>query len=146
MRKLFLHLAAVTLVAAPVYADVFELPPEGYDVIGSVSTVTASYEDTLVDIARRHGLGYYDVVHANPGVDIWVPGNGTEIILPGRFILPPGPREGLVLNLAERCPVLAPRVVMNLVDLGLLQLRLAGGRPAGKGAQRRYRIRHHHPQ
>ena len=101
MRKLFFHLAAVTLVTAPVYADVFELPPEGYDVIGSVSTVTARYEDTLVDIARRHGLGYYDVVRANPGVNVWVPGEGTEIVLPNRFVLPPGPRKGLVLNLAE---------------------------------------------
>ncbi|NCF15012.1 MAG: L,D-transpeptidase family protein [Gammaproteobacteria bacterium] len=101
MRKLFLHLAAITLVTVPVYADVFELPPEGYDVIGSVSTVTARYEDTLVDIARRHGLGYYDVVRANPGVNVWLPGEGTEIILPSRFVLPPGPRKGLVLNLAE---------------------------------------------
>jgi len=101
MRKLFYHLAAVTLATAPVYADVFELPPEGYDVIGSVSTVTARYEDTLVDIARRHGLGYYDVVRANPGVSVWVPGEGTEIVLPNRFVLPPGPRKGLVLNLAE---------------------------------------------
>ena len=101
MRRLFLHLAAATLATAPVYADVFELPPEGYDVIGSVSTVTARYEDTLVDVARRHGLGYYDVVRANPDVDIWVPGEGTEIVLPNRFVLPPGPRKGLVLNLAE---------------------------------------------
>jgi L,D-transpeptidase ErfK/SrfK len=101
MGKLFLHLAAVTLVAAPVYADIFELPPEGYDVIGSVSTVTARYEDTLVDVARRHGLGYYDVVRANPGVNVWVPGEGVEIVLPNRFVLPPGPRKGLVLNLAE---------------------------------------------
>ena len=101
MGKLFLHLAAVTLVTAPVYADIFELPPEGYDVIGSVSTVTARYEDTLVDVARRHGLGYYDVVRANPGVNVWVPGEGVEIVLPNRFVLPPGPRKGLVLNLAE---------------------------------------------
>jgi len=101
MRKLYLHTAAIVLAAAPVYADVFELPPEGYDVIGSVSTVTARYEDTLVDVARRHGLGYYDVVRANPGVNVWLPGEGTEIVLPNRFVLPPGPREGLVLNLAE---------------------------------------------
>ena len=101
MRKLFLHMVVVTLAAAPVCADVFELPPEGYDVIGSVSTVTARYEDTLVDVARRHGLGYYDVVRANPGVNVWLPGEGTEIVLPNRFVLPPGPRKGLVLNLAE---------------------------------------------
>lgn len=101
MHKLFLYLAALWLAAAPAYAEVFELPPEGQDVIGTVSTITARYDDTLVDIARRHGLGYYDVVLANPGVNVWVPGEGTEIVLPNRFVLPPGPRKGLVLNLAE---------------------------------------------
>ena len=38
---------------------------------------------------------------SNPGVDPWLPGAGTEVILPTRFILPPGPREGIVINLAE---------------------------------------------
>ena len=101
MRRLTFILAALFAANAPVYAEVFELPPEGHDVIGSVATITARYEDTLVDIARRHGLGYYDVVRANPGVNVWLPGAGTEIVLPNRFVLPPGPRKGLVLNLAE---------------------------------------------
>ena len=104
MRKLPSFMAALLLAAGPVDAEVYELPPEGYDVIGSMSTITARYEDTLVDIARRHGLGYYDIVRANPGVDPWLPGEGVEIVLPNRFVLPPGPRRGLVLNLAEyRC-------------------------------------------
>ena len=101
MRNLFIYLAAIWLAIGPVYAEVYELPPEGYDVIGTVSTITARYEDTLVDVARRHGLGYLDIVRANPGVNPWLPGEGTEIILPSRFVLPPGPRTGLVLNLAE---------------------------------------------
>ena len=69
MRCIGIFLAAMLAATGPVYADVYELPPAGYDVIGSVSTVTARYEDTLVDIARRHGLGYYDIVRANPGVN-----------------------------------------------------------------------------
>ena len=101
IRRLVLCTAASVLAASPSRSDVYELPPEGFDVIGAVSTVTARYEDTLVDIARRHGLGYQDIVHANPNVKVWVPGEGTEVVLPTRFVLPPGPREGLVLNLAE---------------------------------------------
>ncbi|MDH3491142.1 MAG: L,D-transpeptidase family protein [Gammaproteobacteria bacterium] len=89
------------LAASPSRSEVYELPPEGFDVIGAVATVTARYEDTLVDIARHHGLGYQDIVSANPDVGVWLPGEGTEVILPTRFVLPPGPREGLVLNLAE---------------------------------------------
>ncbi len=92
---------ALLLVTLSLRAEVYELPPDGFDVIGALSTVTARYEDTLVDIARRHGLGYQDIVRANPDVNVWLPGEGTEIILPTRFVLPPGPRRGLVLNLAE---------------------------------------------
>jgi L,D-transpeptidase ErfK/SrfK len=101
MRSFLLIMVALTATTGKAYADVYELPPAGYDVVGSVSTITARYEDTLVDIARRHGLGYYDIVRANPDVNPWLPGEGTEIVLPSRFVLPPGPRTGLVLNLAE---------------------------------------------
>ncbi len=98
MRKL---IALTMLLAQPALADTYELPPEGMDVVGSISTIIATEEDTLVDLARAHGLGYYDIVRANPDVNPWLPGEGTEIVLPRRFILPSGPREGVVLNLAE---------------------------------------------
>jgi len=109
MRYLVLSLAACLLASSPSRSEVYELPPEGFDVIGAVSTVTARHEDTLVDIARRHGLGYQDIVRANPDVKIWLPGEGTEVVLPTRFVLPPGPREGLVLNLAEYRMYFYPR-------------------------------------
>lgn len=95
---LLLGFAAVSDDAA---ADIYELPEDGSDVIGEIRTVIASHEDTLVDIARRHGVGYQDIVRANPDVDVWVPGEGTEIVLPTRYVLPAGPRKGVVLNLAE---------------------------------------------
>lgn len=82
-------------------AEVYELPPEGNDVVGAVTIVTARADDTLIDIARRHGLGYEDIVRANPDVDTWLPGEGTEVLLPTRYVLPPGERRGLILNLAE---------------------------------------------
>jgi len=89
------------LIAGTAFGEIYELPPPGVDVIGNVVTVTAGYEDTLLDIARRHGLGYHDVVRANPDVNVWLPGEGTEVVLPTRYVLPSGPREGLILNLAE---------------------------------------------
>jgi L,D-transpeptidase ErfK/SrfK len=96
-----LTILLVLALCAPARAEIYELPPVGFDVIGAVATVTARHEDTLVDIARRHGLGYQDIVRANPDVNVWVPGDGTEVILPTQYVLPPGPREGVVLNLAE---------------------------------------------
>ena len=89
------------LLCGALRAEIYELPPDGYDVVGAVATVLARREDTLIDIARRHGLGYHDIVRANPGVNIWLPGEGTEVVLPTRFVLPPGPRRGIVLNLPE---------------------------------------------
>ena len=55
MRKRFIIMAALLAAAGSVHAEIYELPPEGHDVVGAVSTITARYEDTLVDIARRHG-------------------------------------------------------------------------------------------
>lgn len=94
-------LVAALLMFRQAEAEVFELPPHGQDVIGALSQVNARHDDTLLDIARRHGLGYEDVVRANPTVDTWLPGDGTEVVLPTRYVLPPGPRSGVVLNLAE---------------------------------------------
>ena len=100
MNRMLAFLFAL-FAAHAAHAEIYELPPAGYDVIGAVSTITAREEDTLIDIARRHGLGYQDIVRANPDVNVWVPGEGTKVVLPTQFVLPSGPRKGVILNLAE---------------------------------------------
>lgn len=95
--------ALVVLLAMPVgtlRAEVFLLPG-GDDVIGATAMATASYQDTLLDIGRRHGIGYEEIVQANPGVDVWLPGEGAPVVLPSQYILPAGTRRGLVVNIAE---------------------------------------------
>ena len=89
------------LTASAAQAAVYPLPPPDIDVIGQVKVIYAAKDDTLVDIARRHGLGYDEIVHANPGLDRWAPEEGTPIVLPTRYILPNTPREGVILNIAE---------------------------------------------
>ena len=81
--------------------DRFVLPDEDTDVIGAVQVVVAREEDTLPDFARRYGLGHDEIVAANPGVDPWLPGSGTRVVLPTQFVLPDAPREGVVVNLAS---------------------------------------------
>ena len=44
---------------------------------GDMETITAFGEDTLPDLARRYSLGYEEIQRANPGVDLWLPGEGT---------------------------------------------------------------------
>jgi len=82
-------------------AAVYELPADGSALVGTDSLIRLSYEDRLFDVARRYGLGYPEIVRANPGADIWLPGEGQEILLPVRRILPPTPHEGVVVNLPE---------------------------------------------
>lgn len=92
---------AMLLGAGSAAALEFPLPPPGEDIIGQVQVVKAKYEDTFADIGTANDLGYLEMVAANPGIDPWLPGEGAEIVLPTRYILPPGPREGIVINLAE---------------------------------------------
>ncbi len=70
------------------------------DVVGRLQITVSKHEDTLADIARRFNVGYAEILRANPKVDPWLPGEGTQIVLPTEFVLPDAPREGLVLNLA----------------------------------------------
>jgi len=85
----------------PVLDDRFVLSTDETDVIGKLQIVYARYEDTLADFARDYGLGFDEIVAANPGVDPWLPGEGTKVILPTQYVLPDAPRTGLVLNLAS---------------------------------------------
>jgi L,D-transpeptidase ErfK/SrfK len=87
--------------APAAWGSVYELPADGAPVVGADSSVKSAYEDTLTDIAHRYSLGYYEIIRANPDVDVWLPGAGKEVVLPGRRILPPGAREGIVVNLPE---------------------------------------------
>ncbi len=102
------YLAAVSLglawlvgAAGASYGRVFPIPADGSTLIGEDSSVTTIYEDTLPELAQRYSLGYYEIIRANPGVDVWIPGADKHLTLPGRRILPPGPREGIVVNLPE---------------------------------------------
>jgi len=102
MKRSILNLYLILCAAcSPAWATVFELPEDGSAVFGSDERIKSTYQDTLLDIARRYSLGYEEIIRANPGVDMWLPGNGTDILLPGRRILPPGPHEGIVVNLPE---------------------------------------------
>lgn len=75
--------------------------PENGNMVGEVYTVAATEEDTLMDIARAHNVGYEEIRMANPDVSLWVPGEGTEVTIPGQFILPDEERTGIVINVAE---------------------------------------------
>jgi L,D-transpeptidase ErfK/SrfK len=101
MKPSVILTVAVLAYAMPAGGTVWELRADRPEVFGAVDRIQASYEDTLVDIARRYSLGYEEITRVNAELDPWLPGVGAEIVVPGRRILPPGPREGIVVNLPE---------------------------------------------
>lgn len=101
--RLLFVLLLLPFLAIPVSstAATYPLPPEGSDLIGQMIRVQARHEDTLLEIGRHYGVGFNEMQNANPGIDMWVPGEGTVVTVPTQFILPSGPREGVVVNLPE---------------------------------------------
>jgi len=104
---LFMLLAGLAGVSQ---ATTYSLVSADALMFGDNETITAFNEDTLPDLARRYSLGYEEIQRANPGVDVWLPGEGTTILLPGQRLLPPGVHEGIVVNLPEHRLYYYPKV------------------------------------
>ena len=100
-RIILLMLVVFSGITTQSWATAYDLPDENDALIGEVQIVYSKYEDTLLDIARRHDIGYEEIVAVNPGVNVWLPGAGTRIVLPTQYILPPVPRKGIVINIPE---------------------------------------------
>ena len=78
-----------------------ESPPSSPDLVGRLAFRDARAEDTFVDLAPELGVGYVELVAANPGVDPWLPKEGTRLVVPSARLLPSGDREGIVVNLGD---------------------------------------------
>lgn len=91
------------LLGGIVFLSVMGHAHAGYNLpyVGDQIEYESDYEDTFVHIARDYNLGYVEMRAANPGVDPWLPGEGTDLILPTRHIFPEAPRQGIVINLPE---------------------------------------------
>jgi len=83
-------------------------PPKKYPysypdrtVIGALQYYVVKDKDTLLDIARRHGLGINELQLVYPAMDPWIPPKGVKIIIPSMWVLPPMRYGGIVLNIPE---------------------------------------------
>jgi len=107
--------------ALPAARTGYRLPSSDDSVFGQAFYVKSRYQDTLLDLGRRSGVGYDEMKSANPGVDTWLPGKGTRVLMPGQYVLPKAPRRGLVLNLAEKRLYYFPtagKVVTYAISIG----------------------------
>ncbi|MGR8948073.1 MAG: L,D-transpeptidase family protein [Gammaproteobacteria bacterium] len=83
----------------PLSTSLFLDIPEHTEVLGGLQVIEAHRENTFSAIAREYGLGYDELKIANPGIDPWLPGDGTRIYLPTMMIIPDVERAGVVVNL-----------------------------------------------
>ncbi len=84
-------------------AATFILPENGDNVIGNIKVISIQNpKTTLLDVARHYDLSYEEIAQANPDVSIWVPEIGSIVHIPTQFILPPGPRKGVIINISQR--------------------------------------------
>ncbi len=90
------------LAEEPIAPNEFTLTSPQQSVVGVPQVVFAQKEDTLSDLAREYGLGYDEIVAANPGIDPWLPGENAAIVLPTQYVLPDLARQGVVLNIATK--------------------------------------------
>jgi L,D-transpeptidase ErfK/SrfK len=72
------------------------------EVLGNVGHYTVINNESLYEIARMYKTGFNKIVSANPGVDPYVPGKGTSLVLPTSWVLPDSARDdGIVINISE---------------------------------------------
>lgn len=83
------------------YATVLVIPEAG-GVVGEIQYAASEVGESIDDVGRRFSIGYYEMVRANPKVDArHTLAAQTSLVIPSQFILPPTPRNGIVINLAE---------------------------------------------
>jgi len=88
--------------------QVIPVAAEGYTysndstMIGSLKTYKTKKGDSLIELARKFGLGYNEITATNPKLDPFVPGDGVTIDVPTAWVLPALPSyDGIVINLSE---------------------------------------------
>jgi L,D-transpeptidase ErfK/SrfK len=86
----------------PISRNFFVLESPDQSVIGEPQIVFSREADTFPDFAREYGLGYDELLAANPDIDPWLPGENTPILLPTQYVIPDVPRKGIVLNIASK--------------------------------------------
>ncbi len=75
--------------------------PNANTVIGLPGEYIIKEKDTLLDVARDHGLGFNELEILYPELDPWVPPRGMKLIIPSQWVLPPTQKYGIVINIPE---------------------------------------------
>ena len=119
-------IVSFTLMAGNAFSAGVAPIAKGQDMVGIIRQYEVGSAETLLQVAWDYGLGYNEIVDANPGIDPWVPEQGQRVLLPTRWIVPDAGRRGIVVNLAE----------MRLFSYGTLNGRkIVSSYPIGVGLE-----------
>jgi L,D-transpeptidase ErfK/SrfK len=100
MMSRILALASILfLLSSVTHATTFNLS-DGNAVYGEVQ-YRAGNGETTVSLAQRYDLGLNSIIAANPGLAENSSITERSVTIPTAFILPPMPRQGIVINLPE---------------------------------------------
>ena len=94
----------ILLVALSLPSFSFEPVPYSKEnsLLGQVKGHRVEDDESLIEIARKFGLGYNEIVDANPGLDPFVPGTGEPVTVPTSWVLPDvSIYDGIIINLSE---------------------------------------------
>ncbi len=102
MRVAFFVVAVVSFVfcGSRAFAETYQIPDDGSDVVGEFFTVQSEPKDTLNRIAVRYGVGYNEIIRANPNLTRKRLQVGTEVVVPTAYVIPDVEHRGIVINLA----------------------------------------------
>ncbi|MBI5448045.1 MAG: L,D-transpeptidase family protein [Gammaproteobacteria bacterium] len=82
-------------------ALMFPIPQNGTNIVGNVQVTEVEPGDNFTTLGRRFDVGYYELVESNPDLNPQAPTVWQEVTIPSKFVLPPGARNGILINLPE---------------------------------------------
>jgi L,D-transpeptidase ErfK/SrfK len=101
LARLILLIMASFFFISSASGTLFPFSP-GMEIIGSTQLYVTREDESLIELARMHSVGFNEIADANPGIDPFLPGPGVEVIVPSAWILPDvSTYDGLIINLSE---------------------------------------------
>lgn len=98
----FTALIFFALLFSSAYAGAYSYHRDNSTVIGFAKIYTVNGNESLIEIARKFGLGYNEIVSANPVLDPFLPGSNARVVIPTTWVLPDASfYQGIVVNLSE---------------------------------------------
>ena len=104
MRRIYFIFIFIVICGFSSPSDAFQIYSYANNntVIGSVKTHRIKGDESLIEVARRFGIGYNAIVDANPGVDPFIPESNKSVTIPTSWILPDmASYDGIIINISE---------------------------------------------